>query len=94
MKTKVIVLLNVLSLFTLYCLSQEKYAIILTGDPTPNGKDIVVPEGDLWPTSDETNEFWHDTFLMNKLLEEKGFLDNNIYVLWAPLKTKLLIKSS
>ncbi|MBL7110416.1 MAG: tetratricopeptide repeat protein [Bacteroidales bacterium] len=83
MKTKVTILLNLfLLLFALLGFPQGKYAIILTGDPTPEGDDIVPP-GHIWPQPDyPTNEFWHDTFLMNKLLEKNGFLSENIFVLY------------
>ena len=63
---------------------QDKYAVLIIGDYADRG----VPEQYRW-NNDGTKghtpheEFWHDTFLMWKMLQSKGFDRDNIYVLFA-----------
>jgi hypothetical protein len=62
--------------------SQEKYAVLITGEYAAN------PEGfDSTGHNDEEkgpmDEFWNDTFLMWELLQTKGFSPENIFVLFA-----------
>lgn len=57
--------------------SAEKYAILLTADLTvdKSAKGIEDQESDVYT--------WDDTFLMWKMLINKGYDDNNIYVVFA-----------
>ena len=64
--------------------AQEKYAVLIIGDYADRG----VPEQYRWNnggTKDHRphEEFWHDTFLMWKMLQSEGFDKDNIYVLFA-----------
>lgn len=65
--------------------AQKKYAVLITGDyaATPNS----IPESDLWNGGinepEEYDEFWNDTYLMWEMLQEKGFSQENIIVLFA-----------
>jgi hypothetical protein len=64
--------------------AQNKFAVLITGDYAAVG----IPEQDRWNRDDDKNrrpekEFWHDTFLMWKMLQFKGFDRDNIYVLFA-----------
>jgi hypothetical protein len=63
-------------------ISQEKYAVLITGEYA------AKPEGfDSTGHNDEEkgpmDEFWNDTFLMWELLQTKGFSPENIFVLYA-----------
>ena len=64
--------------------AQNKFAVLITGDYAAVG----IPEQDRWNRDDDKNrrpekEFWHDTFLMWKMLQFKGFDRDNIFVLFA-----------
>jgi len=65
--------------------SAEKYAVLITGDYADYRGDF---EGS-WAVANELTrdnpmeEFWHDTFLMWELLLNKGYDDDNIFVLFA-----------
>ncbi len=64
--------------------SQEKYAILITGD----NNAINVPSNDQWNNGQGMgdygyDEFWNDTYLFWELLnEEKEYSNENIYVLY------------
>ncbi len=67
-----------------YSYSQEKYAVLITGDYAAED----VPVEDRWNreqgnSSSPRDEFWNDTFLMWKMLQEKGYSKENIIVLFA-----------
>jgi len=66
--------------FTGFIISQEKYAILISGDRP----DYIYPGpfeeegGKLWKAS------WNDTYLMwEMLVYEKGYDNDNVFVLWA-----------
>ena len=64
--------------------AQNKYAVLITGDYAAKG----VPEQYRWNKGGDKDhrppeEFWHDTFLMWKMLQTKGFDRDNIFVLFA-----------
>jgi hypothetical protein len=59
--------------------SQEKYAVIITGDSPGDGYQgqFAIPNSDY-------DEFWNDTYLMWEMLVTKfGFSDDNVFVLYA-----------
>lgn len=62
--------------------SQEKYAVLITGQyaANPEGFDNSGHYGE---EKSPMNEFWNDTFLMWELLQTKGFSQENIFVLFA-----------
>lgn len=63
-------------------LSQEKYAVLITGDYAANG----IPVEDQWGQGAENpmEEFWYDTYLMwEMLVTKKGFSNEYVYVLFA-----------
>lgn len=76
MKTKVLILMILIfSGFTEPVFTQEKYAILISGDR---------PDDDPWGSNDLEWASWNDTYLMwEMLVYEKGFDNDNVYVLWA-----------
>ena len=64
-------------------LAQEKYAVLINGGdfrrPDMNLEDYWN-RGDVQP--EPYNEFWNDTYLMWELLRNKGFHNDNIFVLF------------
>lgn len=78
------ILLAVLIAFAVSTNAQEKYAILICGD-SPSEQPVLVTGGAGWgnPGDYSWNEFWNDTFLMwEMLVYEKGYDDNNVYVLY------------
>lgn len=65
--------------------SAEKYAVLITGDFADDQGDFngswAVANG--LSAQNPMEEFWHDTFLMWEMLLEKGYDNDNIYVLFA-----------
>lgn len=87
MKTRKLALM-VIVLITLLASNvwAEKYAVLITGDYADWRGDF---EGS-WAIANELDkdrspmeEFWHDTFLMWEMLLNKGYSDENIFVLFA-----------
>ncbi len=71
-------------LHTTLSFSQEKYAILITGDQAGKG----IPENEQWNLGQDKgekgyDEFWNDTYLMYETLLDKGFTAENIIVLFA-----------
>ena len=65
--------------------AQNKYAVLITGDYR---HDVKIPLEQQWNEgimSDSIGnlEFWHDTYLMWELLQNKGFERENIFVCFA-----------
>ena len=60
--------------------SQQKYAVIITGDYAANKGSWYV-NNDRDSTAKEA--FWNDTYLMWEMLLEKGYTNENIFVLFA-----------
>jgi hypothetical protein len=81
MKTRVLILVMLTFLgFTGSIISQEKYAILISGDlPDYIFPGVILEEGGkLWKAS------WNDTYLMwEMLVYEKGYDNDNVFVLWA-----------
>ena len=80
MKARVLILMTLIfSGFYEPVFTQEKYAILISGDrpdrePTPPGYELY----NRWWAS------WNDTYLMwEMLVYEKGFDNDNVFVLWA-----------
>lgn len=75
----------------LFCLSfaldaQNKYAVLITGDYA--AKNLDIPREEQWNGGKNLDsrgmlEFWNDTYLLWELLQNKGFSQDNIYVLFA-----------
>ncbi len=61
-------------------LSQEKYAVIITGDYANVQGSWAVENGE---GRQAMEEFWNDTYLMWEMLIEKGYSNDNIFVLFA-----------
>jgi len=64
------------------CFPQEKYAIILNA----YAPDTFYSENswaDANPSSELYYEFWNDIYLMWEMLYERGFENENIFVLYA-----------
>lgn len=66
--------------------AQEKYAVLITGDYAATS--YGVPLSDQWnggqgKSTYGFDEFWNDTFLMWEMLQEKGYSQDNIIVLFA-----------
>ena len=61
-------------------LSQEKYAVIITGDYAATSGTWALANGE---GRSAMEEFWNDTYLMWELLHDKGYSYDNIYVLFA-----------
>ncbi len=62
--------------------AQEKYAIVVCGDvpdADPTGSWVLANPQD---TEQEWDEFWNDTYLMWEMLIEKGYDNDNIFVLF------------
>ncbi|RLG90484.1 MAG: hypothetical protein DRO16_02110 [Thermoprotei archaeon] len=63
----------------------EKYAVLITGDFADDQGNFngswAVANG--LSAQNPMEEFWHDTFLMWEMLLEKGYDNDNIYVLYA-----------
>jgi hypothetical protein len=79
------VALSVLSI-THLANAQEKYAVLITGDYAATS--YGVPLSDQWnggqgKSTYGFDEFWNDTFLMWEMLQEKGYSQDNIIVLFA-----------
>jgi len=84
MSCKVMILIGLI-LVSSMLFGAEKYAVLITADyadyrgnfqgswAQANGNDTRFP----------MEEFWHDTFLMWELLRNKGYSDENIFVLFA-----------
>jgi parallel beta-helix repeat protein len=62
-------------------LSQEKYAVIITGDYAATNGTWAVANG--VTDNSPMEEFWNDTYLMWELLHDRGYSYDNIYVLFA-----------
>jgi len=84
MKTSRLILIAIAITFLTSAFAQNKYAVLITGDPKPTSRDDV-PEGGLWPGGDsECNEFWNDTFIFHEMLVNKfHFSEENVYVFYA-----------
>ena len=80
-KINIIILIISLALIS-SAFAQNKYAVLITGDPKPRGN---VPPGEQWPGGDgENNEFWNDTFLFHEMLVTKfNYSEQNVHVLYA-----------
>lgn len=84
MSNKVMVLIGLI-LISSMLFSAEKYAVLITGDYADWRGDFTGS----WAIANELTrdnpmeEFWHDTFLMWELLLNKGYDDENIFVLFA-----------
>lgn len=64
--------------------AQEKYAVLITGDYAAKN----VPIEDQWNQGQGKSvngfeEFWYDTYLMWEMLLERGYSNDNIFVLFA-----------
>lgn len=63
----------------------EKYAVLITGDYAAEG----IKSEEMWNAGEGKDpeygfdEFWNDTYLMWEMLREKGYSDENIFVLFA-----------
>ncbi len=61
-------------------LSQEKYAVIITGDYAATNGTWAIVNGE---GRSAMEEFWNDTYMMWELLHDMGYSYDNIYVLFA-----------
>ena len=65
----------------------EKYAVLITGDYADERGDFegswAISNNLQFTENDRMEEFWHDTYLMWEMLIEKGYTNENIYVLFA-----------
>ena len=73
-----------------FCLSstidaQNKYAVLITGDYRPNDRISLENQWNEGVVSNPRGnlEFWHDTYLMWEMLQDKGFKRENIFVVFA-----------
>ena len=85
MAKKICILVNCLVIILANYSHAEKYAVLITGEYADSRADF---EGQWALANNYTSgqamqEFWNDTFLMWDMLLEKGFSDDNIYVLFA-----------
>src|SRR4030042_953409 len=69
---RAIILTALMFLFARFGFGQQKYAILVSAEPTPTVDDL-----------DYHSEFWYDLFLMYRMLTECGFTHDRIYVLFA-----------
>ncbi len=84
MSKKVMILIGLI-LINSILFGAEKYAVLITGDYADERGDFegswaIANERD---RDDPMEEFWHDTFLMWEMLIEKGYENDNIFVLFA-----------
>jgi len=65
--------------------AQKKYAVLICGEtPAGGGTDNSWKTANPQPTDDpDYDEFWNDTYLMWEMLIEKGYDNNNIFVLFS-----------
>lgn len=66
--------------------AQKKYAVLIAADHFDEDLDISglsLWNGQATTGHRESIEFWNDTYLMWKMLQEKGFLPEDIFVLYA-----------
>jgi hypothetical protein len=85
MKTKQLSLLLLLNLFSCFAMSQQKYAVLISG-VAPAWDQMQVPAGlsGTIVSPHQYDEFWNDTFLMWELLTQKyGYEDENVIVIYA-----------
>jgi hypothetical protein len=86
MSKKVMILIGII-LISSMLFSAEKYAVLITGeyaDSRGNFEGSWAKANNI--TGDDPRdyeEFWHDTFLMWEMLLNKGYDNDNIYVLFA-----------
>jgi len=62
--------------------TQEKYAVLITGDYAAEG----IPVEEQWgqgAVDSPMEEFWYDTYLMWEMLLDRGYSNDNIFVLFA-----------
>lgn len=84
--SKKMILLMGLILISSMLFGAEKYAVLITGDYADErgnfeGSWAVANGNDV--TRSPMEEFWNDTFLMWELLINKGYSNENIFVLFA-----------
>ncbi|MDY0282787.1 MAG: C13 family peptidase [Salinivirgaceae bacterium] len=85
MKRKCLMLMFAFALSASMVTAQKKYAVLITGDYAASSDTL---NSNLWnggrlSTAKGSDEFWNDTFLMWKMLQEKGFNQEDIFVLFA-----------
>jgi len=80
-KLRILTTTLIIVLFTLNpVLSQEKYAVIITGDYAATNGSWAMANGE---GRTAMEEFWNDTYLMWEMLHDMGYSYDNIYVLFA-----------
>lgn len=69
--------------FTIH--AQNKYAVLIAGDYRPDNRISFEDRWNEGVVSDPRGnlEFWHDTYLMYEMLQDKGFKRENIFVAFA-----------
>lgn len=86
MSKKMIILIGLI-LISSMLFGAEKYAVLITGDYADERGDFegswAISNNLDFTENDRMEEFWHDTFLMWEMLLDKGYSDNNIFVLFA-----------
>jgi hypothetical protein len=86
MSKKVMILIGLI-LISSMLFSAEKYAVLITGDYADERGNFegswAISNNLSFTENDRMEEFWHDTFLMWEMLIDKGYSDDNIYILFA-----------
>ncbi len=86
MSYKVMILIGLI-LISSMLFSAEKYAVLITGDYADERGNFegswAVSNNLEFTENDRMEEFWHDTFLMWEMLLDKGYSDENIFILFA-----------
>jgi hypothetical protein len=65
-------------IFLFNCIYAENYAILISGDR--DTQQTSIESSYMGPDNSETEEFWHDLFLVWESLYTMGFKDENIYI--------------
>jgi len=60
----------------------EKYALLITGDYAAGNRTVEWGDGES-AVNGRYEEFWHDTYLTWEMLQDRGYKDENIFVLFA-----------
>ncbi|NPD48229.1 caspase family protein, partial [Lentimicrobium sp. S6] len=84
-KFKAIMILLMVLCINHFGISQEKYAVLITGEKASSSS---IPMSSQWGTSQTAGlplpEFWNDTYLMwEMLVYEMGYADENVFVIFA-----------
>jgi len=82
MKSLKIIISILIMICNLWVDGQNKYAVLITGNPNPTGDGVVPPEHQ-WNSGGESNEFWNDTYLLYEILLKFNYQKENIHVMYA-----------